>query len=91
MKYVYQLNVTELDVNAFDTSIFCRDETDLGLFTNKGKAEQAFIDLVDEMLEGFIDNGEKLELEIYGESKVRIELMGKIVWFEGEINKLKVL
>ena len=91
MKYVYQLNVTRYDINAFDTTRFYEDREELGLFTNRCKAKQAFVDHIDEWLEMFIENGEKLELEIYGELKVRIELMGKIVWFEGEIDKLKVL
>ena len=92
--FVYKMVVHKSTVKAFDpTKVFHEEDFDLGLFSNKKKANEAFVKLCDEEIDWQIRwTGKKIEVESSypNEYKTRIEVYGWIIWFEGTIEKIKV-
>ena len=91
--FVYKMVVRRSVINAFDpTKLFEEEDCDLGLFSNKKKADQAFVKLCDDEIDWWIRCNEKVEVESSypKEHKVRIERYGEIIWLVGTIEKIKV-
>lgn len=66
---------------------------DLGYFTNKKKANRAFVDLCDEEIDWLLRvYWERIEVETDypGELKTRVKKKGEIMWFVGTIENITV-
>lgn len=91
--FVYKMTVHKSVINAFDpTKLFSEEDYDFGLFSNKKKADQAFVKLCDDEIDWWISCNEKVEVESSWpkDYKVRIEIYEEIIWFVGKIEKIKV-
>ncbi len=92
--FVYKMVVYKTILNAFDLSEeLDRIRYDLGLFSNKKKADQAFVNICDEELDWLIRIGEEkveVDTEYPKVYKTRIEKKGEIIWMTGQIEKIKV-
>lgn len=92
--FVYKMVVYKMVLNAFDPSEeLDRVRYDLGLFSNKKKADGSFVNLCDSELNWLI-NVAKEKVEVYTEYprsyKTRIEKKGEIIWMTGSIKKITV-
>ena len=92
--FVYKMVIYKTALNAFDPSEeIYRHRYDLGLFSNRKKATQIFVDFCDEELDWLIRiRKEAIEMstEYPKEFKTRIERKGRIDWITGEIEKIMV-
>ena len=90
---IHHLVVYKNVINAFNPEEKLERHFDLGYFTNKKKANQAFVDLCDEEIDWLVRVYlERIEVETDypGELKTRIKKKGEIVWFVGTIEKITV-
>lgn len=92
--FVYKMVVHKSIIDAFDpTKVFDEGDYNLGLFSSKKKANEAFVKMCDDEFdwENRWNKGKvEVETSYPNEYKTRVEVYGKIIWLVGKIEKIKL-
>ena len=96
MKHVYKAIMETCVINGFNTTEYIVEPNvgTIGLFTNKKKALKEIVDTIGREIEMYIEDGKKLEVELYNkvdyDISCRIETYGYITWYMGKVERIKV-